>query len=236
MDNILKFSDYDAFAYVACGVVAFAISDVLFDTRLVFTSGWTFSEGLLFLIAAYLAGHLVASPSSWVLEKLFVGKVLGAPTAHLIGLGPPGRLGASLRPLFRGYFAEMPKKQLSAVAQSENLTANNSVDGVFWRAYVVARHNPISSARMESFLKLYGFCRNMSFLGLATFVGALYIGVSNWCEGGWHDLVETHLVMSTAAGIVWLVLLLRYLKFYRLYALEVLLAYAKSISDKDRRS
>lgn len=235
MDNIFRFSDYDAFAYVASGIAAMTMCDVLIGTELVLTSGWSFSEGLLFLICAYVLGHLVAIPSSILFEGIMVRGWIGVPAGHLLGLSQSGRPKWLLRLLFRGYFARLTDELCTKILLPDSTSAKNSVDGVFWRAYEVARYTPVASARMDAFLKLYGFCRNLAFVAIVSSVASLLIEVISRKSIGWSDIVQGNFALSFVLLIVGVALFGRFLKFYRLYALEVLLAYAAASPSEGRQ-
>jgi len=76
MNVIDRFTDYDVLAYLPQGYLVLAATDYIFGTSFVLHSDWKVSEGFLVFFAAYVAGHLVANPSSLLFERLAVGKLL----------------------------------------------------------------------------------------------------------------------------------------------------------------
>jgi len=64
MDRILRFNDYDVFAYLATGFAAMLASDITLGSQWVLGAEWEVSEGLAVLLAAYFIGHLIAWPAA----------------------------------------------------------------------------------------------------------------------------------------------------------------------------
>jgi hypothetical protein len=109
-------------------------------------------------------------------------------------------------------------------------------EGLFHEAFVAAKHDPNSYERMLIFQRLYLLFRNMGFLALSAFVAVLikgllvrfgiwqadrhliHYGVRPWMISFWGQF-GVFLVLSVG-------LFDRFLFFYRLYALEVISAYA----------
>jgi hypothetical protein len=84
LDKLLRFSDYDVFGYVASGLAALAFWDLAFGTSYVVGAQWTVASGALTIGGAYMLGQILASPSSWLIERRFVRKVLGSPSVILM--------------------------------------------------------------------------------------------------------------------------------------------------------
>ena len=74
-------------------------------------------------------------------------------------------------------------------------------------------------SRLDNFLNLYGFCRNMA---LVAFVDAALFYWSYLQPNGPSE----HLLWSRLSLIVAIGMTLRYLKFFRLYANEVFTSFA----------
>lgn len=112
-------------------------------------------------------------------------------------------------------------------ANSTKLSAEKieDLDDLFWRAHVVAKREPAALARMDAFLKLYGFARNIAFVAL---VGAVGLIIAAAYESIWGDptTASQKAVWAALSLIIGLGMLERYLKFYRLFGLEVLVTLA----------
>jgi len=78
---------------------------------------------------------------------------------------------------------------------------------------------------MESFLRLYSFCRNVAFVGLA--VAALLLAHAVWLlsRGAPGSEVLDRLWWVVIALLIGVAMLYRYLKFHRLYGVEVFTGY-----------
>jgi hypothetical protein len=235
MEKILNFGDYDLFAYLMVGLAAFVVCDLVFGTRLLFREKWHFGTTTAMLIGAYVFGHIIATPAEWILERVFVGKVLGPPTDHLVRnlANKPNCLAGTI---FFDYYKPLEQEVSDLVRKKTKLQGQP----LFWTAYAVAKKDISAKERLPIFLKLYAFCRNMSFVALvAAFVVLVqrrrgyytderravllsYQGVPDWLtQPKWQFGI------FLAAGLG---LFLRYLFFYRLYSVEVLVAYATAAS------
>lgn len=233
MSDLFKFSDYDVFAYLASGLAAFAVSDVVFDTNLVIGADWSASTGALTIAGAYLAGQVLASPAAWLMQRWLVHRVLLGPTTVLMG-SRPLRWRRVLRATLLGvYYSPLDAHLKTRVreASRRNCGADLADESLFWCAFPVAKADPIAYGRMEGFLRLYGFCRNAAFVAA---VGAVAFAVRAIFQQrlGDPDLARQLLERSALATVVALGMVHRYLKFYRAYALEVLSTFGAKASDR----
>jgi hypothetical protein len=83
MDKVLRFTDYEAFAYIGSGLAAMLVWDFVLGSHLVLGAEWSVLESISVLFAAYVLGHVIAAPASWLFERRFVGRFLGAPSKAL---------------------------------------------------------------------------------------------------------------------------------------------------------
>src|SRR5262245_39081895 len=84
MEKLARFSDYDVFAYIASGLAALLIWDIVFSTRFVLDAEWTVASGTLTIAAAYIVGQILAAPSGWLIERRFVQHILFRPSLILM--------------------------------------------------------------------------------------------------------------------------------------------------------
>jgi hypothetical protein len=84
---------------------------------------------------------------------------------------------------------------------------------------VYGRGTPSVAARLDNFLNLYGFCRNTAFVGL--FDAAVFYW--SYCQ---PNGPPEHLIWARISLVVSLGMTLRYLKFYRHFALEIFTSWA----------
>ena len=89
---------------------------------------------------------------------------------------------------------------------------------------------------MDSFLRLYGFYRNVAFVTFLTGIGLTLKLAWHWQSNGWNSDTESmaaHLCLATftAFGMIH-----RYLKFHRLFSVEVLTTFANSLNEEPIRA
>lgn len=217
MDQKIPFSTYDFWAYLSAGFMLLFAIDQAAGTRLLMTENWTVVQGVIAASTAYVVGQLVASASSWLYEKQLVGKLLGCPRMILFGNAMAWR---GFQRLLPSYFTPLPAEtQKSILDKGASFGLTGPGEALFWRAHVNGRGNPVVAARLDNFLNLYGFCRNTALVGLLDAV-LLY----------WSYLQpmgpREHLLWARIALAVSLGMTLRYLKFYRHFALEVFTSWA----------
>jgi hypothetical protein len=231
LDKLLRFSDYDVFGYVASGLAAFAFWDLAFGTSYVVGAQWNVASGALTIGGAYVLGQILASPSSWLIERRLVRKVLGSPSVILMDdlrLGWRRFLKAVIltdyyTPLDAGLRTRVRERAATA-RPGETLRG----EALFWCAFAVAKKDENAYTRMDSFLKLCGFCRNMAFVALCGFGLLTTLALLEWHGSGDLSLINRRLQWALVAFLLGLGMLHRYLKFHRLYSIEVFVAYADS--------
>lgn len=229
MEKLVRFSDYDVFAYIASGLAALVIWDIASSTRFVLDADWTVASGTLTIAAAYIIGQILAAPSGWLLERRFVHHVLFRPSLNLMNGRKLGWRRLLKKTLLQDYYTPLDAGLQCRVRERAAADRGVEVAGesLFWCAFPIAKKDANAYARMESFLKLYGFCRNMAFVGLA---GACLIAADaalEWARLGWSDHVDRQFRWALLALLVGLGMLHRYLKFFRLYNVEVFVAYSE---------
>lgn len=230
MDRLLRFSDYDVFAYLAAGFAALATWDLLCGTSYVVGAEWSVSAAILAVVAAYIIGQILAAPAAWLIERQIVGRVLGRPSDVLMAPSPPssGLRGVTAL-FFPGYFK--PLEVTVAAKLREEMQHRNLDNGeaLFWQAYPNAKDVGAACTRLETFIKLYGFCRNISFVALVAFMSFALLATVRWYSDGWSQEVAQYAWWSLVAIIVALGMFYRYLKFHRLFGVEVLTTFAQSL-------
>ena len=220
----LPISVYDFFGYIASGFLLLAAVEFGFDGNWLVEREW--KPGLigLYVPLAYIIGHIVASLASHFLEHNFVRKCLGPSEELLLGSEPKAR--AVWKWLFWSFFkpfSPKTKERIMEAAKAEGLTEVNRA--LYDHAFEVAKQDKTTFDRMNAFLNLYGFCRNVSF---SLLLALLVIAVS----GVWYAVfldMKTPDTQKISVGVLCVVgsvgMFYRYLKFYRLYTIEVLRAY-----------
>lgn len=226
----LPFSIYDFFGYLASGFVVLVAVVAAFVGATPLNEKPALLVGLLLVVAAYIAGHLVANIAGDLLERRLVGKRLGMPTAILLGERTPSHWAARLLP---GYSSPLPNTVRDRVLQrAERAGVSDRDQGLFFYCHAVMKRDAAVQARLDTFLNLYGFCRNMA-MALSLSATALAIGlVIGTADTGPDVPPGWWLAASLVAGVG---LFYRYLKFFRQYGVELLTSYAESDAGDEHR-
>jgi hypothetical protein len=226
MKSWFPFSDYDFYAYLTSGMLLIAVIDYTFGGGvLIARTEWTVVQVAFWTAVAYLAGQLVAGPSSALLEHLVASKLLHPPIAISLGMQQPRRREYIVRVLFAAReYGPLPqhnnRRLIEAAASSLGVPADEIHDpeAVFGVAFSVARGSADAVVRMDQFRNLYGFSRNISFVGL--FASCL---LSMKLFSAPHD---AHLWWTLAGALILAVGMFgRFFKFYAAYSREVFSAF-----------
>ena len=223
MDQKIPFSSYDFWGYLAAGFMLLFAVDQAANTKLLMRDSWTAVQGVVAVSLAYTVGHLVSSASSAVFERLLVGKLLGYPRNVLF---EQPKAAPWVRKMLPGYFEPLPPETRRAVIEKGGkVGVNTPGEALFWPAHAAGRATPAVAARMETFINLYGFCRNIAFVALID-AAVLYWSYLK------PDGPDVHLLWARLALVAAVGMTLRYLKFFRHFALEVFTSWAYS-KDKE---
>lgn len=225
MESLVRFSDYDIFGYLASGLVALGIYDLGFGTHFVVGAEWSVTHGAFIVIAAYVLGHVVAAFATPIFDRFFVRTLLGRPSDILMRPHKPSPCFNWRKWVLSGYLEPLNEEVQRRVLERAGLkdAENDPYRGerIFWRAWPLIKRDPIPYARMDAFLRLYGFCRNFSFICL---IGALAFLFRPPILPGLPPSRYLPAILMMAVSVV---LFQRYLKFFRAYGSEVLTTYAE---------
>jgi hypothetical protein len=220
----IPFDPYDFFGYLATGFLVLYAFDYAFHPTPLTDQELKAGPAVLYILLAYILGQIIASPSSYFLEHLIVGKGLGPPEVTLFEAA--NAVGKRWRKWsFPGYYEALPTAMQAKVRAAAQADGFDEVDrGLFLYAHAVAKHDQTTFGRLSMFLNQYGFCRNISMgmlvAAVILFAGAiLHIGHRTSLDD--HRLAWAIGALLGAVGMFY-----RYLKFFRLYTAEVFISYA----------
>jgi hypothetical protein len=218
----IPFTLYDFFAYLASGIVVLAVADLTLGTNILLRESIPPLLAVLLVCFAYVAGHVVAQLSSVFLEALFVRRFLHSPEDHLLGVEAKSAWSF----LFPGHFRPLPAVTIGRIRKRAEIEAIAPTGrAFFFHCHEYAKGESVTRARLDIFLALYGFSRNLSMaflLSTALFLSALV-----------HPALSMRTTINTPATLAALSFLLaaimfyRYLKFFRSFTQEVLLSYSE---------
>jgi hypothetical protein len=219
MDKV-PFSVYDFLGYLAAGFLLSAGVGASFVGADELNENPSLIVSILLIVIAYIAGHVVANVAGFVLEKKLVADVLGRPTQNLFGASP-----RRYERLFPGYYGELPSETRTRVLEKARSLAGISEpgEGLFFHCHARVKKEQAVMERLNTFLNLYGFCRNAC-MALVIVAACLLVGVvigsaetggigAGWCAAA---------ALAGAIGTFY-----RYLKFFRQYAIELYTSYAE---------
>ena len=224
MSNLVRFSDYDVFGYLIPGLVLIACWDLVQGTHFVWEhENWTISAAAFVVILGYVLGHIAAALATLCFDRLLVRGVIGAPPVLLFKRSRQPSwhawiLGEYLVPLH----PHVRERVIAAAGLDPAKATTDIGETLFWRAWPVIKRDPIPCARMESFLRLYGFCRNFSFVSL---VAAVAIATAPLFPHGANDVDPRWAILALFISAA---MFYRYLKFLRLYSVEIFSTFAEA--------
>jgi hypothetical protein len=216
--NQLPFSVYDFFGYLASGAVVLAGCVASFAGYEPFEQSPNLLVGFILVITIYVLGHMVANIAGDLIERRIVRSRLRSPTDILLGFHAPGTVESKL---FPGYTTPLPTAVQERI---KKLAEPRTGEALFFHCHAVMKSDSVVQGRLETFLNLYGFCRNMAL--------ALVIVAISLSAGLIVGTAETGPVAGPgwwlAAGLLGAIgMFYRYLKFYRQFAVELLTSYAE---------
>jgi hypothetical protein len=223
----VPFSAYDFFGYLACGFMVISAADFAFGQSRLFQSEWGVVPTVALIFAAYVMGHAIAHLASLALEKGLVRKVLGSPEKTLFDSSRTGGWGR----IFPGFYEPIPDETRRRVLEraKDRAGITSPGRGLFFHCHPIVMREQACSGRLNSFLHLYGFGRNTCMASLIATV--ILVGGALSKVRVDESEVTVLLTWAGVALLVAVVMLYRYLKFFRLYTVEVFRTYAEQERD-----
>lgn len=210
----VPFSVYDFLAYISSGILVIATVDVVYGSAWLLGDDHALPLGIVGAFAAYVAGHVVAQMSSLVLEQFFVGKVLKRPSERLMSSSKP-----MLRLVFPNYFRALPDETKERIEDKlAHQGVNATGEAVFLHIFGTLKRRPDIKERIDSFRNLYGFARNMCM--------AMLVSAAMVFAGPFDDRAFNASGYGIALLALAIVMLYRYLKFFRHYSYELFVSFA----------
>lgn len=230
MKGWFPLTDYDFYACVISGALLIAAADyVFFGATLLNRGDWSVVQTVIWIGVAYVVGQIAAAPSSALIEHLLSRKWLHSPTTILLGLAEPRWRERVIASVFAQHeYTPMPSKLRERIkaAAAHRLRCNEvelDSETVFQIAFPVARGVSDTATRLDRFIALYGFARNLAFAALVA-SGILVFALLRAFDA-------TTLWLLAAALVVFIGMFGRYIKFYAAYGAEVLRTFGKVASD-----
>ena len=220
----IPFSTYDFFGYLSAGFVVFAAVDYSFGQAWLTNPEPKLVSAIVLTFIAYVLGHAVAHLSWWLVEESFVRNVLRSPEETLFEDEQTTRW----RYVFPGFYKPFPAEtQTRVLEKAKNAGFQKPGRGLFFHCHPIAIRQQVTSERLSAFINMYGFARNVSF---ASAVAALLLtlGVVTDRMTNGPTVRNDAIYWAFGAASVAVIMLYRYLKFFRFYTAEVFRVYAET--------
>jgi hypothetical protein len=224
----LPFSAYDFFGYLASGFLILCAVEFAFDGEWLLFKKLSVPLYVFWAVAAYIVGHIVANISSYFIEHKFVRGVLKSPEVRLFS----DKL-SKWRYLFPIFFQPFPKATQDRILHRAEKEGFIKADrAMFLHCHAVVKKFKTTKERLNNFLNVYGFCRNICMASLMTIpilaAGIIYSTWPNTMYRKYWTTADIHRVWwAVAALLVAIGMLYRYLKFFKHYTQEVLTTYGE---------
>jgi hypothetical protein len=212
--SAIPFTLYDFFAYLSTGALWLLGIDYAFAMGWILGKEVGTGQTVVWVIVAYVLGHVNSHWSAWLFENKFVEHGLGYPSVNLFARSAAGRR-AIVRRLFAHYLTPFPRQTAEDILDAYERLSKHREPGnaMFNFCFSVVKTSPVAYGRLQTFLATYGFARNMSFATLC---------VAGFFLAAWFVRGVPHLrLLALACVATAIVLFYRYLKFFRIYSLEI---------------
>ncbi len=215
--NRFPFDAYDFFGYLASGLLVVIGMDLILGFPDVLGREFKVVDTAILLLAIYVAGQIMATPSKAILEDGVVDKLLGRPSVNLLREKRPWFRAL----LFPGFYKPLPKdrrRRIREKVEAEGAAPVGEALFLHVRYSSEVRENEKLMAKLDSFLNKYGFARNLAFTSFC-------LGLALLLHAKFNPSPETtkYAAVALTAGVL---LFYRYLKFFRQYSYEMLNTYA----------
>ena len=216
----LPFTVYDFFAYLASGFWLLLIIGIGIHQPWYTVTDISSLTLLAWIVIAYITGHVIAHLSGTLLETMLVHGHLQRDMAILFEQPKDWR-----PKIFPGFFKPLPATtQQRVLDRAVKAKITTPDEALFLHALAIVKNDTVAFGRMNTFLALYGFARNIS---MASLLGMITLVITSFPGGitstpDWYRVAQITLLLLIA-----IIMFYRYLKFYRLYTVEIYTTYAE---------
>lgn len=206
----IPFSFYDFASYLTTGFIFLFSLDFLLEIEWVTSAYLGAADGVFIFILTFILGHLISQFSAELANRV-EGRYLGQPSKLLF---------ESKAGFFQAYYRPLPSEIRTQVLRKyyERTGSSEIGEGMFLHCFhLVKLRSAVTYERLQIFIGTYGLARNLSFtFGLVSLVALLKMLIT----------AEPLLGLIAISALTFAYLLfLRYLKFYRLFAVEIYISY-----------
>jgi hypothetical protein len=214
-------------------IVIAAFDHAFMGSALAHQAQWTVVEGVFWVAVAYLAGQIIAIPSSGLLEHVLARRFLRTPAALLLGTSKPRWREKAAAVVFSAHEYQpfpAPNQESMRGKAAKQLgidKASLTAEAAYHVAFPHARSVADSASRLDTFINQYGMCRNVS---CASLIAGLML-----CVGLTSAPTDLNITLCVGAFLLAIGLFGRFLKFYAAYAREVFRTFDKVVPRPEPR-
>jgi hypothetical protein len=223
--NNLPLTVYEFLVYIGTGAILLAIVSFAWSYPWIPVGQASIVTSVLWVVAAYVTGHVIAHVSGLVLEDLIVHRWFDPAGNPVLFRNRDAR---GWERLFRAFFRPLPREtQARVIAEAKRRNVDARGRALYLHCFAVVKQDAIAFGRMNAFINQYGFCRNMCLIGVIS-VGLIASHSLVTREALAPHYSGVSQVLIALALLLAIVMFYRYLKFYRLYSHELYTTYAES--------
>ena len=226
MKDWFPFTDYDFYACLTAGVLIVASVDYAFyGGVLTARENWSVVQCVVWVAISYIVGQISAAPSAALLEHVVARRLFLDPTKVILGLNPMRKRERIVQALFAQFeyaplAPEARDKITGNISKALGAPVSQLSGGSFFHiAFPVARSVVDTAARLDRFISLYGFARNVAFAAL---IAALVLISGNISRLDYRDVG-----LAALAGVIAIGMFGRFIKFYAAYTAEIFRTYGR---------
>ncbi len=236
MRSTFPLTDYDFYAYVLTGVVALGVVDhAIFDGAYIIRwKHWSFQYGAAIVALSYIAGQLVSMVSGLLLEQLLLCRVLCPPREYLLRVKVPSRWARWTAKLSGSHYTEALPESVADLAIGNAARAlghkvhefralADRSEQAFQYGYAVGRLSEDGCRRIDRDRREYEVSRNLCLVCLVS-GPLLLMGPEQ----------PSRSMLAGTALAVGAVMLIRFIRYFVSYHVQVLRAAAFARFGRDR--
>lgn len=206
MRSWFPLTDFDFWAFLTSGGIILLAINQSFSLGWLEKESWTAIQIAVALTFAYFVGHAVAEIASRLLEKRLARKIIGSPSEIISTPKEKNKLA-------KYFLSNSLEPALKELVLKHRHVDDRSDAEIYLRASILARRDPATSSRLSVFQNQYSMCRNVCFACFFAFVLLLTSGIVL------HKITDFY--WSITALIMAMIMLIRFLKYYKQYSLEI---------------
>jgi hypothetical protein len=225
--NNLPLTVYEFLVYIGTGALLLAITSLAWGYAWIPAGAVAIPTAALWIISAYVTGHVVAHLSGYLIEDQLVRRWFDPVAAPALWRDA---VATGWERCFPSFFRPLPTETRQRVtAEATRRNACTTGRALFLHCFATVKKDAVAFGRMTAFINQYGFCRSVSLIGLlaAVLLATRPLVTTVPLAPNYTGVNAAAIIGSLVVAII---MFYRYLKFYRLYSHEVFTTYAEAMT------